>query len=174
MTDFKIFKPENRMAGIFRHVIGVTPAEAISRAEIAVSEMRPLLLSGVQGKLSAIHEAIGRAAAAPPEVDRIYRLTNEVFAEAGALDLERLSWAARFFCDLLMRFKNEGVWDQEAAEVCVATMRLLLTDTASGDDLQWQAIRDGLKRISDPSGAAAAGQGRPQSEQPTSSNNFQA
>lgn len=165
MASCKHHKPENNLAKIYRGADGITLSEAILRADVAIERRRPHLVQAIHDKLSILQSAadsVGGPQQAS-EIQRVYRLANEIFAEAGALGLDRLSWAARSFCDLIVVFKAEARWDREAVEVYVATMRLMHSLPPSTDDRQWEAIQSGLKRIADGGRAAFGGPARPHS-----------
>ena len=98
MTVVRKFHPEVRLKQLLQEAGGVTAHTALERAEGNLDAIREQSLSAVDAKIEAL-SAMARTAQQPgPD---IYKLANEIFAEAGAFGLVELSAAAHSLCSLM-------------------------------------------------------------------------
>ncbi|MES1199523.1 MAG: hypothetical protein ABUS48_06050 [Pseudomonadota bacterium] len=90
---------------------------AVARAHDGIAEVREAGVAAVDDKIAAI---LLMGADAP---EATYRLSNEIFAEAGAFDLAEVSAAAFSLCCLLSSARGAG--SPEAIRVHLNALRAL-------------------------------------------------
>lgn len=148
MTDIKTFVPENRLAKMIKLPGGLTLAEAMGRAKRNLESVRDVCLSGLDEKLTSMDcEMESDPSPSPLALARIYQLSNEVFAEAGAFEQHELSAAAHSLCDLVSG-DGPGLKSWDGVRVHVAAMRVLRNPALAGDPAQRKAMVAGLQQVS--------------------------
>lgn len=143
----KTFHPENRLAKLIKLPGGVTLADAMVHANRNLASVRETCLAGVDEKIGAMEAMISDAPPARADLAGVYRLANEIFAEAGAFAQNELSAAAHSLCELTSP-DHSGVRGWEPVRVHIASMRLLRSPALAEDERQRQALVAGLQKIS--------------------------
>jgi hypothetical protein len=124
MSFVKRFTTPNRLAHFVNTPDGIPLAEAIARAEANVAEIKPPSLDYIDELLAEL----GAKAPTDPslaEMDRIYRIANELAGLGGLFDLASLGRAAYSLCDLVDGFRTAGAWNAPAVTVHLEGLRLL-------------------------------------------------
>jgi hypothetical protein len=150
MTEVKKFWPKNRLKQLVAAPGGMLASEAIARAEQHLDTISESCLAGIDAKieeLGVLSSSRGGEGEAAATIDRIYQLSNEIFAEGGAFGRAALSTAAHSLCDLTgPGADNEGsVW--EAIDVHVQSMRVLRRSDVETSDQMCRAVLDGLRAV---------------------------
>lgn len=130
MTVVRSFNPEIRLKKMLAAPGGVTAAQAIERATGNLESIRETCVSAIDEKIEQLmalaqSQGVGR-------LDAIYRVSNEVFAEAGAFGLAELSAAAHSLCSLLA-VADQAKVPLAAIVVHIDSMRLLRKPDMAGD-----------------------------------------
>ncbi len=144
MSVVRKFEPEVRLKKLLDQPGGVTAEQAIARAKEGLESIREDCLGATDQKIAAL-QALG-AAGEPGYGEKMYRLSNEVFAEAGAFGLGELSAVAHSLCSLLAA--NEGRAPPRAPVlVHVEAMRALRRPELAGDKQARMAVLQGLRGL---------------------------
>jgi hypothetical protein len=114
----------NRLAHFVNTADGITLAEALARADAKLEEIRPPSLERIDEALAALGVR-APATPEPVEVDRLYRLANELAGTAGVFGLAGLGRAAYSLCELLDAQRGAAAWNAAAVTVHLEGMRLL-------------------------------------------------
>jgi hypothetical protein len=135
VSNGKVFKYENRLAGSLVSKGGMTAAEAVRSAEAAVEEVREPTIAEIDVSLREIYALGDQLQAGTDEeaLKRMYVCANRVVAMGGVFGLADLGKAAYSLCELVSRFQTL-------------------------DRFQWPLIRvhlDGLKLLRNPDDHAA-------------------
>lgn len=151
MTGVKKFWPTNRLKQLVAAPGGLCASEAMARAEERLEAISGACLAGIDAKIeeiSALSSTRGGGSDATRSLDRIYQLSNEIFAEGGAFGRAALSTAAHSLCDLTGpgHTGDAGVW--EAVDVHVQSMRVLRRSDVETSDQMCRAVLDGLIAVS--------------------------
>ena len=143
MTVVRKFHPEVRLKQLLQEAGGVTAHTALERAEGNLDAIREQSLSAVDAKIEAL-SAMARTAQQPgPD---IYKLANEIFAEAGAFGLVELSAAAHSLCSLMAAAESRSA-PRAAVQVHVDAMRALRSPGVAGDKAARGAVLAGLRGL---------------------------
>src|SRR5690606_32954866 len=78
---------------------GMRVSDALRRADQGLADIRDRCLSAIDQKIEEILSA--SKSGAPSAMDSCYRLSNEIYAEAGVFGLVELSGVAHSLCTLL-------------------------------------------------------------------------
>jgi hypothetical protein len=123
------FKYENRLAKSVSSRGGMTAAEALSRAQAAVEEVREPSLAEIDSSLKQIYELgdqMEAADAADEEaLQRMYVCANRVVAMGGVFGLAELGKAAYSLCELISRFQTLDRFNYKMIRVHQDGLRLL-------------------------------------------------
>jgi hypothetical protein len=162
MTGVKKFWPKNRLKQLVAAPGGMRAIDAIARAEQRLEAISETCLAGIDAKieeLSLLSATRGSDGGAGPTVDRIYQISNEVFAEGGVFGRAALSTAAHSLCELTGPGNDAdgSVW--EAIDVHVQSMKVLRRSDVETSDQMCRAVLDGLRAVSRRSQDRAAGSG---------------
>jgi hypothetical protein len=162
MTSVKTFWPTNRLKKLVAAPGGMNLDDAVARAEQRLETISESCLAGIDAKieeLSVLSSTRGSDGGVGPTVDRIYQLSNEIFAEGGAFGRAALSTAAHSLCDLTGpgNESDGSVW--EAIDVHVQSMRVLRRSDVETSDQMCRAVLDGLRAVSRRSQDRGVGQG---------------
>lgn len=98
MTQVKKFHPPNKLAKLALQPGGMRAAQAVQQAQSNIDESRASYLDILDAKVRSIAEA---ASESPIDCERVHRLSNEIFSEAGAYGMKELSAAAHNLCVLV-------------------------------------------------------------------------
>ena len=121
MTTVRRYTTPNRLARFVNTPDGLTPAEAVARAEANLEELRPPRLE----RIDAIQAELGGRAPAA----HLYRLAGELAGIAGVFGLRALGHAAYSLCELLDRLRLAKAWSAAAVGVHLDGLRLLRSVT---------------------------------------------
>jgi hypothetical protein len=114
----------NRLAHFVNTADGITLAEALARADAKLEEIRPPSLERIDEILAELG-AKAPGEPAPGEVERVYRLANELAGTAGVFGLAGLGRAAFSLCELLDAYRGGAPWGAAAVTVHLDGLRLL-------------------------------------------------
>lgn len=150
MTEVKKFWPSNRLKKLVGAPGGVSAADAIARAEQRLEVISESCLAGIDAKieeLSVLSSSRGASGQSSLIIDRIYQISNEIFAEGGVFGRVALSTAAHSLCDLTGpgNASDATVWD--AIDVHVQSMRVLRRSDVETSDQMCRAVLDGLRTV---------------------------
>lgn len=154
----RTYRPENRLAKAIDLPGGITVAEALVRSAAGVEAVRAECMAGIDEKIAEIDAATcGQTfTSSAADVQRVYRLANEILNEAGVFGLTELSEAGRSLCDLTAGWSNGGI-EIDPIRVHVAAMKSLRRPEVEGDLAVRAAVLDGLRRVTAKLTAKAAG-----------------
>jgi chemotaxis protein histidine kinase CheA len=124
MTTVRRYTTPNRLAHFVNTADGITLADALARADANLEEIRPPSLQRIDEALAELG-AKAPAAPTPAEVDRLYRLANELAGTAAVFGLTGLGRAAYSLCELLDVLKSAPAWNAAAVTVHLEGLRLL-------------------------------------------------
>jgi hypothetical protein len=142
-----IFIPwENKLAKVMREPGGVRVADALEKAARNLDLAKDDCLADMDEQLAELESLAGQAGRQPADdvKNRIYDLSNDVVAIAGAFQLTELGQAAFCLCELVDRLRAMGLWSQPAVEVHLSACRLLRRPDASTDRSK---VLAGLKQL---------------------------
>ena len=143
MTVVRSFYVEVHLKTLLNEPGGIKVADAIDRAYDSLEEVRDQCLAAIDDKIAAI------AAFAPdasPLVRRdCYQLSNEIFAEAGALGAPELSAVAFNLCEVLSADQTRV--SAKIIGVHVDAMRVLRLPGAAASPGLRRAVLDELRRL---------------------------
>lgn len=138
------FEPDAKLKKMLDQPGGVTAEQALARAKQGLESIREDCLGATDEKIASLHALAGGAEAGRGE--KMYRLSNEVFAEAGGFGLGELSAVAHSLCSLLAA--HEGAPPPRAAAmVHVEAMRALRRPELAGDKAARMAVLQGLRGV---------------------------
>ena len=144
------FKYENRLAKSISARGGMTAAEALSRAQAAVEEVREPTLAEIDASLLEIYEIGDRlkAADAPDEeaLQRMYVCANRVVAMGGVFGLGELGQAAYSLCELVSRFQTLDRFHYKMIQVHLDGLKLLRNPTAHPEAIRKEVL-EGLRLV---------------------------
>lgn len=144
MSVVRKFQPDVRLKTLLSEPGGVSMAQAIERATAGLDSIREECLVATDGKIESL--AALAASNDPSRADKMYRLSNEIFAEAGGFGLGELSAAAHSLCSLLS-INEAGPPPQAAIAVHVEAMRALRRPELAGDQAARSAVLAGLRGL---------------------------
>lgn len=138
------FKYENRLAKSVGAKGGMTAAEALSRAQAAVEEVREPSLAEIDSSLQQIYD-LGdqmKAADAPDEeaLQRIYVCANRVIAMGGVFGLGELGKAAYSLCELVSRFQTLDRFNYKMIQVHLDGLKLLRNPAAHPEAIRKEVL----------------------------------
>ena len=124
--------------------------DLLRRADVRLESISEVCLSAVDAKIEELNQlslSRGGQMAFEEAVERIYRLSNEIFAEAGTFGRAALGTAAHSLCEFTWSATaDEGaLWS--AVEVHVQSMRVLRRSDVETSDQMCQAVLDGLRKV---------------------------
>ncbi len=141
MTKFKSFKPEKKLKKRVESPGGVCLKKLVERADANLEAYKPRALLGVGDKIGQIEAMVMKLNDSEPGFsEKLHRLSNEVYAEAGTFGLPSVSKAAFSLCELVSRARGDLKPQRKRLLVHVLTMRLF---KSYADDLP-QAAQDAL------------------------------
>lgn len=143
MSVVRTFRPDVRLPKLLNQPGGLTAEQALARANEGLESIRESCLEATDAKIAALQDL---AAASEASGDRIYRLSNEVFAEAGAFGLSELSAVAHSLCSLLA-VNGAAPPPRAAVNVHVSVMRALRRPELEGDAQARAAVLQGLRGV---------------------------
>jgi hypothetical protein len=151
MSAAKRFWPKTRLKTLVSLPGGLSASEAVARAEVGLESVSTACLAAVDDKIDrlvALSAQRGDVANRQDVIDRIYRLSNEVFAESGAFGRAAVSMAAQSLCDLTSgaNGQDNDIWN--GIEVHVQSMRLLRQGDVESSDEMCRAVLEGLRKVS--------------------------
>jgi hypothetical protein len=144
MTVVRKFQPEVRLKKLLSESGGVSATEAIERATAGLDSIREQCLVATDGKIDGLMALA--SSSDPARIDKMYRTSNEIFAEAGAFGLVELSAAAHSLCGLLGA-REAGPPPQAAIVVHIEAMRALRKPELAGDLAARVAVLTGLRGL---------------------------
>lgn len=144
MNKVRFFFPELRLKQLLEEPGGITIADALMRADDAIEASRDAGLKAIDEKIAAI-AACEREDAGDTN-DKCYKLSNEIYAEAGMMRLSELSDVAHNLCELLSAGASEAV-SKRAIRVHIDAMRALRSPAASSSRELRRAVLEELHRL---------------------------
>ena len=134
MSVVRKFHPEVRLKRLLAASGGIRPQDALARAEQGLEDIRAHCLDAIDAKIEKIMNLAKDGE--PGYLRQCYNVANEVFAEAGAFQLDELSAAAHSLCSLTSGPECDNI-PVKAIIVHVDAMRALRTPAmASNRDLR--------------------------------------
>jgi hypothetical protein len=157
MSTVRRYITPNRLTHFVNTADGIPLAEAIARAEANVAEIKPPSVEHIDALLAELGPK-PPTAPAPAEVDRLYRIANELAGICGLFDLPSVGKAAYSLCELLDFLRTAGSWNTAAVAVHLDGLRLLRQeDTGALPPQAAATVLAGLdqvvQRIGDTAGA---------------------
>ena len=136
----------NRLAHFINTADGVTLPEALAQAEANLQAIRPPGLERIDEVLAEL-SCWSSAQPSPSDVERLYRLANELAGTAGVFGLPTLGRAAYSLCELLDRVQVRG-WNTAAVNVHLNGLRLLRGEGDGSLDAQAaMQVLSGLEQV---------------------------
>lgn len=156
MSGGRFFQPAVRLKERLVEPGGMRVSDALRRADRGLLEIRDRCLSAIDQKIEEIL-AVSKSGA-PTAMDRCYRLSNEIYAEAGVFGLVELSGVAHSLCTLLAESELDRI-PREAVAVHVDALRALRSAAVAENKQLRTAVVAELRaltaRISTPRGGPA-------------------
>ena len=143
MTRARFFVPDVRLKRLLAEPGGMRAKDALNRADEAIESVRDSCLQAIDRKISEIG---AYTEGAIEQTRHCYRLSNEVYAEAGILGLAELSDVAHNLCEILS-LSAEGSVSSRAVKVHVDAMHALRTPAVSANRQLRQAVVQELHRL---------------------------
>jgi hypothetical protein len=157
MSEAKKFKVETKLSVHAFRPGGVTVADALRRADMALEIMREPCLVTIDDSLDEIETRYGSAAAQRSDepFDELYRLSSKIIDASIFFTGADLDKAARALCQLISLCEAQGAWDWIAVDLHIDALRMLRTVGPSISPRERQAVIKGLqqvtrKRVGDP------------------------
>jgi len=157
----KKFKVKTRLSTLAFTPGGISAKDALARADVAIEKMRDPALAAIDQTLAEMEARFGAAAAnrdnEPPE--DLYILSSNIIDAAVCVRQTSIDQAAKAMCDLVDLSGEMGVWDWEAVDLHLSSLRMLRLAGESMSERERMAVLDGLlkvtrKRIGDPKSLA--------------------
>ncbi|MBY0563591.1 MAG: hypothetical protein K2P58_05315 [Hyphomonadaceae bacterium] len=142
MIKVRTFHPVVRLKALLAQTGGITVGEALSRARQNLDLIRDDCIAAVDSKLDQIG-ALWQSQS-PDRFAEMYRLANQVFAEAGAMGYAELSAASHSLCTLLAG-AHEAPPSGAAVHVHIEAMRALRR--LDSDESARVAVLQGLRTL---------------------------
>ncbi len=137
----------NRLANFVNTADGITPAEALARAEANIAEIKPPGLD----RIDTLLRDLGARAPADPtanQVQELYQASNELAGIAAVFGLPALGRAAYSLCELLDVLGGPSRWNAAAVSVHLEGMRLLRQEDSGAAPPEVIArVLDGLTAV---------------------------
>lgn len=144
MSVIRKFHPEVRLKKLLAEPGGITVGVALERAGQNLETIKDECLRSIGDKVEQIH-ALSQVGD-EPAFAACYRLSNEIFAEAGAFDLADLSEAAHSLCSLLS-LPERSARTRAAIALHVDAMRLLRAPETAGHPALRKAVMEQLRTL---------------------------
>jgi hypothetical protein len=146
MTNAVFIPWENKLGQIMREPGGVRVGEAMERADRNLESIKDECLGEMDKELAELEALCNEGGRHPedPLKRRIYDISNDLVAVAGAFGLSELGQAAFSLCELVDRLRGLGKWSQAAVEVHLSSCRLL-RQHAPGEDRS--SVIEGLRSL---------------------------
>jgi hypothetical protein len=136
---------------------GIMAKDALKRADTAIDGMRGPSLAAIDEMMAQMDARFGPAAAAreAEPVDDLYILASGIISLSACVRDSGLDQGAKALCDLVDLSEQMEVWDWEAVDVHLSTLRMLRAAGEAMTPHERGAVIDGLikvtrKRIGDP------------------------
>ncbi len=142
MTIVRKFTPDVRLEKMLAEPGGVSVARALERATGNLETIRETCVAAIDAKVEQM--AMLAQSQGQGRLDAIYRVSNQVFGEAGTFGLAELSVAAHSLCSLLSTADQAKV-PLAAISVHLDAMRLLRRPEIVGDAAARGAVLAGLR-----------------------------
>ncbi len=144
MSVVRKFMPEVRLKSLLGEPGGLTAQAALGRAADNLESIRETCLAAIDAKIELLTHAASVQSA--ENMKRIYRISNEVFAEAGAFELDELSAIAHSLCSLVVAAEHAKV-PHAAIAVHVDAMRALRHAQVAPNKAARGAVLAGLRGL---------------------------
>ena len=150
MNPGKTFKYENRLSKSVVSRGGMSAAEALSRAQAAVEQVREPTLAEIDASLKEIYglgaELQGAEAAGEESLQRMYACANRVVAMGGVFGLGELGQAAYSLCELVSRFQTLDRFNWSMIRVHLDGLKLLRNPTEHPAAIRTEVLA-GLRQV---------------------------
>jgi hypothetical protein len=143
MKAVREYFPTVRLKKLMREPGGFPASEALARAERALESIREQCILGIEQKLAELDQIKADVGAR----HICYRLSNEVFVEAGTFGLDELSEAALSFCVFLDACEASGV-PQDGVDVHINAMLALRRPSIAQDAAMKSVVLSELRALS--------------------------
>ena len=143
------FKYENRLAKSVVSSGGMSAAEALSKAQAAVEEVREPTLAEIDSSLGEIYGLGAQMKAEAPGEDalqRMYVCANRVVAMGGVFGLGELGQAAYSLCELVSRFQTLERFHFNMVQVHLDGLKLLRSPAEHPTAIR-QEVLAGLRQL---------------------------
>lgn len=144
MTVVRKFHPEVRLKKLLAAPGGISVSQALERAAEKLEDIREHCLAGIDAKVEQL--VVLSQTRNEDNLETSYWVSNQIFAEAGALGLTELSAAAHSLCSLLS-VEDQSVVPQAAIAVHVDALRALRNPQVAGDKAACGAVLKGLQGL---------------------------
>lgn len=124
MKKFKSFKPEKRLKKRVEAPGGVSLKKLVERADANLEAYKPKAVAGVGDKIGEVERMVMTLNDEPGFSEKLHRLANEIYAEAGTFGLPSVSKAAFSLCELVTRARSDLKPQRKRLLVHVLTLRL--------------------------------------------------
>ncbi len=148
MTAATFIQWENRLTKMVKEPGGVRIGQALDQAGQNLDTIQEECLLAMDGQIEEMEKLCADGGRQPPEEvkNKIYDLSNDVLAVAGAFDLKELGQASFSLCELVDRLRSRARWNQAAVEVHLSAFRLLRQPDPNSDR---SSVILGLKGLTD-------------------------
>lgn len=157
MSQAKKIKVRSRLSMLAFAGGGITVRDAVRKGDEAINSLRGACLDAIDGALNLMDSRFGPANPKRDEepIDDLYGLSSGIIDVAGAVRDTGIDQAAKALCDLVDLSSELEVWDWEAVDVHLSTLRLLRTRGDKMKEAERAAVIEGLikvtrKRVGDP------------------------
>ena len=119
----------NRLTHFVNTPDGIPLADAIAAADAKLAEIKPPGLVHIDAVMAEL-EAKAPANPSEVQVERLYRIANELAGVGAVFGLPALGHAAYSLCELLDVLRHSGSWNAAAVGVHLDGLRLLRQEDA--------------------------------------------
>jgi hypothetical protein len=141
MAEF--FHPTIRLKTLAKEPGGISIAQALERAEVAVESIRGQTMAAIDAKIEEMVALIATQGAI--DIQKIYRGADAIYGDAGAFNLPELARAAHSLCDFVT--VKPAAATRPILKLFVDTMRALRNPVIDADPAAREAVLAGLTKI---------------------------
>lgn len=143
MTRARFFFPDVRLKRLLEEPGGMSVKDALRRADEAIESVRDNCLFAIDKKIA---EIAAYKEGSVQSSTKCYKLSNEIYAEAGVFGLHELSAVAHNLCEMLSS-AGAGSVSGRVVSVHADAMHALRSPAVSGNQNLRRAVVDELHRL---------------------------
>ena len=151
----QIINPPNRLKSkVATGGPGAVDAARLKRAEAVIEKMTSDYLDWVEHDLSSLEANVAGLKPGAPDaqqrVDDIYRTAHDIKGQGGSFGYDLMTEIGALMCRFIEHLDTPTVEDVELMDLCVKSMRAVITGRLSGDGGQGgRMVLKGLSRVAE-------------------------